>query len=133
MFKEQSPRLRSLLAQTKGLVTPCPRTCPRTGWQTRPEVWVNKDQDWGGCSYSDMAKVKVPLRWMSLPSFRPFDPVLTLQLPFEGIEVRSLFVYMSAMTPCQPPPDWPSLGSANPACCQGSHWPMVVLVYFRFW
>ena len=49
------------------------------------------------CSHSSNVKVKLPLKGTFSPSYRSFDPVLTSQLPFKGIEARSLFVYMSAM------------------------------------
>ena len=51
------------------------------------------------CSHFYNVKVKLPLKGTFPPTYRSYDPVLTSQLPFKGIKVRSLFVYMSAMTP----------------------------------
>ena len=48
------------------------------------------------CSHSFNVKVKLPLKGIFLPTYRSYDPVLTSQLPFKGIEARSLFVYKSA-------------------------------------
>ena len=62
----------------------------------------------------------LPFKGTFPPTYRSFDPVLTSQLPFKGIEARSLFVYMSAMTPASHHVV-AGLGWVNPARCQGSH------------
>ena len=120
-FKEQSPSFRVLLAQTKV------RGCHKDWGLAQglceghwPRSEPNKTLIQGDCSYSDMAKVKLPFKGTFPPTYRSFDPVLTSQLPFKGIKARSLFVYMSAMTPASHHVV-AGLGWANPARCQGSH------------
>ena len=123
-FKEQSPSMRAGCHQTKVRGKACPQSVSKT--QTKgfafplTKVWWHPARHTRWMFHSDMAKVKVPLRWMSLPSYRSFDPVLTSQLPFKGIKARSLFVYMSAMTPASHHVV-AGLGWVNTARCQGSY------------
>ena len=69
----------------------------------------------GGCSYSDTTKMRLPFKGTFSPTYRSIDPVLTSELPFEVIEARSLFVYMSAMRPCPPV----FVGSPSPSSGNG--------------
>ena len=59
------------------------------------------------CSKFCNVKMKLPLKWIPLPNFRPQDQGLALQWPFKGIKVRGFFVDTSAMTPTQTCPSEP--------------------------
>ena len=68
------------------------------------------------CSKFCNVKMKLPLKGIFWPSFRPKEPVLASQLPFKGIEVRGFFVDTAAMTVTWPARVSHKVCQAPPPC-----------------
>ena len=73
------------------------------------------------CSKFCNVKMKLPLKGIFWPSFRPKEPVLASQLPFKGIKARGFFVDTAAVTVTWPARVSHEACQAPPPCFTEGH------------
>ena len=119
-LKEPSPSKRAGLAQTKTKVRGeghnkvrglAQGLCGIPPWPRSLSEPTQSDIQ-GECSYSNTAKMKLPLKWIPLPNFRAQDQVQASQWPFKGIKWGAFLL-------TEQPEQWSGLSQPSPSSGNG--------------